>query len=169
MTETSTPAIPLVFNIMLKVAAWMCFAMMALTFCDVMMRYFLSRPIMGAFEITEILMGCIVFLAAPAMSFLGENIVVTVISERLPARLQRPLQIVADLFCALLAAGVAIQLWRHGSRLLRYHEVSMELGVPKGWIAHIMAAGMAITAVAFLLRIVMRRDGPARDQSAGMA
>lgn len=158
------PAMPLLFRIMALIAAAMGFAMMVLTSCDVVARYVFNSPIRGAFELTEIFMGMMVFLAAPAMTWAGENICVTLLTERLPPGMARLLQVLGDLVCAGISGLAAWQLWRHGARLLRYNEVTMELGFPKGYIAQSMAIGMAMVALAFLMR-VMR--GPSEGRIGG--
>ena len=158
------PAMPWLFRIMALIAAATAFAMMLLTACDVLARYVFNSPIRGAFELTEIFMGMMVFLAAPAMTWAGENICVTLLTERLPARYARLLQAVGDLACAGLSGLAAWQLWRHGARLLRYHEVTMELAFPKGWTAQAMAIGMGLVALAFLMRVV---SGPSEGRIGG--
>lgn len=163
--STASPAMPRLFSWMLRAAGLMALGMMAITFCDVTMRYVFGSPIMGAFEITEILMGLMVFTAAPAMTWAGENIAVTLLTERLPVGWQRWLQAAGDLVCGLGSAAVAVQLWRHGARLLRYGETTMELHIPRGAVAQVMAVGMAVTALAFLWR-VWRAPAPATHDPA---
>lgn len=145
------PVMPLLFRLLLGLAAVLAFAMMALTFSDVVMRYFFDNPIRGAFELTEIMMGLMVFTAAPAMTWAGENICVTLIAERLPVRLADILRRVMDLICGVVSGLAAWQLWRHGARLLRYREVTMELALPKGYVVWLMAVGMGLVAIAFLM------------------
>lgn len=52
--------VPLFITTLDRLLAWLCgltlLAMMFLTFADVIGRYFLSRPVVGAFELTEILL-----------------------------------------------------------------------------------------------------------------
>lgn len=142
---------PLLFRLLLGLAALLAFVMMALTFSDVVMRYFFGSPIRGAFELTEIMMGLMVFLAAPAMTWAGENICVTLIAERLPPPVANVLRRVMDLLCGVVSGLAAWQLWRHGSRLLRYRETTMELALPKGYVVWLMAVGMGLVAIAFLM------------------
>ena len=50
------------------VAAAVLFAMMTLTFVDVFGRKFFTKPIYGAYEITEFLMGMLIFSALPLVT-----------------------------------------------------------------------------------------------------
>ena len=125
--------------------------MMAITFADVFMRYFLNRPIHGGFELTEIAMALIVFFALPSAVRRRENIVVNVLYDQFPPRAQRIATAFGDLLCALLCGFMAWRMWLYGARLLRYSEVTMELAVPKGAIAQTMAVLIGLASAAFLL------------------
>lgn len=133
------------------VAGVLAAVMMVTTFTDVVMRYFFNRPIVGAFEVTEITMGLLVFFALPVMIRRRENIVVNVVHDMLPPRARRAATLLSDLVCAALCAFIAWRMWLFGARLLRFNEVTMELQVPKGAIAQSMSVLMALAAVAFLL------------------
>ena len=50
------------------------FAIMALTFFDVIGRKIVSQSIPGAFEITELLMVAVIFAALPLVSERGEHV-----------------------------------------------------------------------------------------------
>lgn len=151
-SPSSARVMPLLFRILLWIAAAMAFVMMAVTAADVFMRYAMNSPIRGAFEITEILMGLMVFMAAPAMTWAGENICVTLLSERFPPRFGRVVQSLCDLICAAMSGLIAWRLWFYGARLLTYRETTMELAIPKGYIAQSMAVCMVLVTLAFLLR-----------------
>jgi TRAP-type C4-dicarboxylate transport system permease small subunit len=133
------------------VAGALAVVMMATTFSDVIMRYFFNKPIFGAFEITEISMGLIVFFALPMMIRARENITVTVLFDNFPAPIRRVMVVLTDLTGAAVCGLIAWRMWLYGERLLRFREVTMELAVPRGLIAQIMAALMAVAAFAFIL------------------
>lgn len=138
-------------NALALVAGLLAAMMMAITFADVVMRYFLNRPIHGAFELTEIAMALLVFFALPSTVRRRENIVVNVLYDRFPAQVQRLVTALGDLFCATLCAFMAWRMWLYGARLLRYSEVTMELAVPKGAIAQTLAVMIGIAAAVFVL------------------
>ncbi len=125
--------------------------MMVTTFSDVVMRYFFNRPIAGAFEVTEISMGLIVFFALPLMIRERENIVVTILYDRFPAPVRRAATTVTDLICAGLCGFIAWRMWLYGERLLRSNEITLELRVPKGAVAQSMSVLLLVGGVAFLI------------------
>ena len=49
------------------------FAMMMLTTVDVVARYFVRRPIRGAFEVTELMLLVLIFAGLPLVSFTDEH------------------------------------------------------------------------------------------------
>jgi TRAP-type C4-dicarboxylate transport system permease small subunit len=50
------------------------FAMMTLTFVDVVARYVFNRPISGAFEVTELLLLVLIFAGLPLVSHADEHV-----------------------------------------------------------------------------------------------
>jgi len=125
--------------------------MMVTTFLDVLLRYFVGRPIGGAFEITELSMGLLVFFALPSVMMRRENIAVTLLVDRLTPRTRAVLAALGDLICALVLLFVAWRMGLHGARLLRFNEVTMELAVPKGAIAQTMAVMLVVAALSACL------------------
>ncbi len=138
--------------------------MMVTTFVDVLLRYFFGKPIGGAFEVTEISMGLLVFFALPAVMLRRENIVVTLVIDRCSDRVRGFYEALGDLLSALALLFIAWRMWLHGARLLRFNEVTMELAVPKGAIAQTMAVMLVMAALCALVaawQALRRRSGPA--------
>lgn len=140
-----------VFLALAWIAGGLAVVMMTTTFSDVVMRYFFNSPIFGAFEVTEISMGLIVFFALPMMIRARENITVTVLFDGFPPALRRAVSVASDITGAGVCALIAWRMWLYGERLVRFREVTLELQAPRGLIAQTMAALMALAALAFLL------------------
>ena len=68
------------------VAAVALFAMMALTFADVIGRKLLGASIPGSLELTELLMLAVIFVALPLTSLHGEHVVFDLLESVLPAQ-----------------------------------------------------------------------------------
>ncbi|MEQ9331365.1 TRAP transporter small permease [Thalassobaculum sp.] len=138
------------------VAAVLLFAMMLVTFVDVVGRYFFGRSLNGAYELTEVLLGLIVFAGLPIVTRRGEHVTVDLLTTRLPALPRRAL---ARLAAAATALVLAVLAWRLGSTardLLGYGDATVFLGIPLGPVAGAMAALAAAGAVAALVRMVRR-------------
>jgi TRAP-type C4-dicarboxylate transport system permease small subunit len=126
-------------------------AMMLVTTIDVGGRFLLNRPLHGAFEATEVMMGLLVFLALPLTTRRREHITVTMFDHLMADWLKRALALCFALICAGVAALIAWRLGLYGERLLRVGEVTLELSIPRGGIATAMSWLLWVTAAAFLL------------------
>lgn len=126
-------------------------AMMLVTTVDVGGRYFLNRPLHGAFEATEVMMGLLVFLALPLATRRREHITVTMFDHLLPERLKRGAALLFGLVCAGICGLLAWRVGLYGERLLNVGEVTLELRIPRGGIATAMSWLLWVAALAFLL------------------
>jgi TRAP-type C4-dicarboxylate transport system permease small subunit len=146
-------------------AGLMIIAMMAVTTLDVVGRYFFNRPLWGAFETIEILMGLVVFAGMPLAAASRENIVIDLLEGVMSYRARCLLTVVAD----LVAAGVAALLaWRVGARAIQLHavgETTMQLQIGRFWVAGAMSI-LATLAALVLLRAAWSAWRAARDQAA---
>lgn len=137
-------------RVLASLAGSMILMMMAVTTMDVVGRYFFGRPLFGAYEITEILMGLVIFAGMPLTTAAREHITVNFLEKTLSRR-QRCLQAaLGDLICAMVAAVMAWRVFARGTGLIEAHEVTLELGVGRGWIALAMACFLGLTAAAFV-------------------
>ena len=72
------------------VASAILLAMMLLTVTDVVARYVFSRPLRGAFEITELMLLVLIFAGLPLVSFADEHAVMDFIDRLLSKRADLP-------------------------------------------------------------------------------
>ena len=75
-------------------------AMTLLTTVDVVGRYFLNRPLAGAFELTELAMGAMVFFSLPLVTLRREQVTVDLLAGAVPVRWQRWERALFDLVAA---------------------------------------------------------------------
>src|SRR5688572_6536462 len=78
------------------------FAMMALTFVDVVARYVFNRPIRGAFELTELLLLVLIFAGLPLVSHADEHVTMDFVDRWLGAAARRALNLAIDFVVAAL-------------------------------------------------------------------
>src|SRR5215212_4091219 len=87
------------------------FAIMALTFFDVLGRKFLSNSIPGSLEITELLMVVVSFGALPLVSERGEHVEFDSLDPYLPQWLRRAQALLVNLLCAVVLLALAYVMW----------------------------------------------------------
>lgn len=138
------------------VCAVLLFALMAVTVVDVVGRYVFSRPLLGASEMTELLLAAVVFAGLPAVCLDDGHVTVDLVTARLP-RWTADIQL---LVVRLVTAGaLGLVAWRlaiHGGRVTSYGEVSIFLRIPVGPIAYGAAILCALGALLTLALVVMR-------------
>jgi TRAP-type C4-dicarboxylate transport system permease small subunit len=147
------------------VSAVALFAMMVLTFADVMARKFLPNAIVGAVELTELLMMVMIFVALPLASAAGEHIAFDLFDRMLPPRLLRLQHRLAHGLTALVFGGAAWLVWQRAFRTAGAGDQTSALEI-KLAPYHFMAAGLLALTVLVHLWLAWRavpglsHDGP---------
>lgn len=128
------------------------FAMMALIFVDVFMRYALNAPLAGAFEVTQFLLAVLVFLSLPIVVWADENISVALFTGLFRGRAAHMLKAAVMLvnIAALCLLGALI--FRQYGSLQRSQQVTGYLEWPISPVALVM---VALIALAVLIQCVM--------------
>lgn len=134
-------------------------ALMAVVVVDVVGRNLLSRPLLGATEIEEILIGSIVFLGYPVLALRESHIMVDLVpAGPVVRRIQRGL---AALIGFALFAVIGWRLWIQAERVARYGETTGVLGIPVWIVLTGISVLAAITALFFLWSIGRTLRNPA--------
>ena len=126
------------------------FAMMALTFVDVVGRYFFNAPIAGGFEITEIMLASLIFAGLPLMTLTREHITVDLFDRFTPTKVARHRDVVISLLCGAMMGTVSYQLWKRAWDTLEYGDTTALLMIPMAPTTFFMCAMSALTALVFL-------------------
>uniref|UniRef100_A0A7C2P224 TRAP transporter small permease n=1 Tax=candidate division WOR-3 bacterium TaxID=2052148 RepID=A0A7C2P224_UNCW3 len=103
--------------------------MMSLTVCDVFMRFFFNKPILGSAEITEYLMVCLV-LGIPYCIFEKKTVKIQLLIQKLPSRLRRIVDIATDFLGIIVMLCVTYQIFKEANFAYRIKLSSSILGVP---------------------------------------
>lgn len=136
------------------VASVLLFAMMAVTFVDVVGRDLFDHALNGAYEVTEVLLGLIVFAGLPIVTWRREHVTVDLLTMRLRAL---PRAVLARLAAGVTALVLGVLAWRLGVTahdITGYGDATVFLGIPLGPVAGAMAALSAAATVAAVVRTV---------------
>lgn len=142
------------------IAAVILFCMMALNCGDVIGRYFMNRPIYGAFELTEVGLACLIFAGLPLVTLRQEHVTVDVLDAFTPDWLLRIQHVIASAIGCAATAFLTWRLWLKGSSMLASGETTAQLKLPLGFLTYLMCVLMALTALAYLV-LMFRR--PSRE------
>jgi TRAP-type transport system small permease protein len=129
------------------------FAIMALTFFDVLGRKFANNSIPGSLEMTELLMVVVIFGALPLVSQRGEHVEFDSLDPYLPQWLRRAQKVLVQLLCAVVLLAVAWLMWRTGGQFLENGETTAQLRILKAPFLYGMAVLCGITGVVHLVLI----------------
>lgn len=123
------------------------FAIMALTFFDVLGRKFLSHSIPGSLELTELLMVVVIFGALPAVSRRGEHVQFDSLDAWLPPLVRAVQQVLVAVAAAALLFALAWIMWGTGGQFAESGETTAMIGIPKSPFIYAMAVLCAIAAL----------------------
>ena len=132
------------------------FAIMALTFFDVLGRKFLSNSIPGSLELTELLMVVVIFAALPLVSRRGEHVEFDSLDPYLPMWLRRVQQVVVQLVCAVALLGLGWLMWKAGAEFGQTGETTAQLKIAKAPFVHGMGLLCALTGLVHLALVFQK-------------
>ena len=128
------------------------FILMAMTFCDVILRSVFNAPIEAATELTRILMAVMVFSVLPVVSGHGSHISVDLTDPWFDhLRLHNVRDGLISLTCGIMLYWPMSRVWVLAERARDYGDVTEYLAVPTFYIGWFIAAATAVTAVVLIL------------------
>ena len=143
------------------IAAVALFAMMGITFVDVIARKAFSSSVPGGVEITELLMLAVIFVAMPLASLKGEHIIFDLLDPILPAPIKTWQHRIANGICVAVLVGSSWLVFGRAQRAQDYGDATAQLGWPLYGFQYATAALLALAAVMHLYLMV--RATPSSD------
>ena len=132
-------------------------AMMAITVVDVIARYAFSRPLRGAFEVTELMLLVLIFAGLPLVSFSDEHAVMDFIDRLLGPRGQRGLERLVQVGNAAFMFLLAWLTWLKADRIWAYRDATDVLRIVYGPFVYFMAVTLGLAGAIHLYKVVERR------------
>ena len=134
-------------------ASALLFAMMCLTFVDVVARYLFNSPIRGGFEVTELMLLVLIFAGLPLVSHGDEHVTMDFIDRMLPPR---AVSMLIRLVHALVAAMFFFLTWQmliKAGRIAGYGDTTDVLRIAVGPFVYFMAAMICLTALVHVFKV----------------
>ncbi len=132
-------------------------AMMFLTVVDVVARYVFSRPIRGAFEVTELMLLVLIFAGLPLVSFSDEHAVMDFVDRLLGPRGQRGIERLVQIVNAAFMFLLTWLVWRKADRIWAYGDTTDVLRIAYGPFVYFMALTLALAGLIHVYKVVERR------------
>lgn len=146
--------------VLAAVAAAILMLMMTLTFFDVVGRYLFNSPVFFTIELTQLLMGVIIYLGLALTTLRRGHVTVDVVVALLPPGLRRITELIASL-CALGVLGLIT--WQLFGRAVTNIEDGLRtqlLYLPLFPFALVMALGAGAASLMALWNLADRSAGP---------
>jgi TRAP-type C4-dicarboxylate transport system permease small subunit len=144
------------------------FAIMALTFFDVLGRKFLDNSIRGSLELTELLMVVVIFGALPLVSARGEHVEFDSLDPYLPAWLRRAQAALVHILCGGVLLLLAVLMWRTGTQFLQNGETTAQLLILKAPFIYGMGILCGITGIVHLAMVGKLPEDKAEGDGAAL-
>jgi len=138
--------------------------MMLLTFVDVTGRKFFASPVYGAYEVTEFMMGVLIFSALPLVTARENHVTIDVFDHFISPAVGRWQRVAVNLLSTVVLAFLGWRLWILSASHLRTNEVTMTLHIPHGPFTRAFAV-MAILAALACLVVTLEHLSRARLRS----
>ena len=149
------------------ILAALVFAMMAISFVDVVGRQVFDAPLAAAFELTRLALGTMVFVALPLVTAADEHVTIGLFNGFFGERGARVKRFVITLFVAALCVVWARELWIQAGALWQQNERMMFLGVRLAPFVYAMSVLTALTVVIALLQAFMKLRGTFKPPEIG--
>jgi TRAP-type C4-dicarboxylate transport system permease small subunit len=128
------------------VAGTVLFILMMLTTIDVVGRYVFNRPLLGAFEVTEMMLAALIYCGLPLVSQRREHIVIDTFDHFMARGFKRTLDVLAEVICSASLFGLAWLILGRARRVASYGDTTDVLHVPLAPLVYLMAAMLLIGA-----------------------
>lgn len=143
------------------VAAFLLFVLMVLTFIDVSGRTLINAPLPGGYEITELVMGVLIFAGLPTVSWRYEHITIDLLDPFIPPFVVRFQQAAVNLVGAVAVGVITWQTWALAAQLLDDGELTEFLQVPVAPVMYaisVLSGASTLVLAANVLRHLRRAE-----------
>jgi TRAP-type transport system small permease protein len=137
------------------------FAMMLLTFVDVVARYLFNFPLRGGFEVTELMLLVLIFAGLPLVSHADEHVTMDFIDRVLPPAGRRFVIRFVHFLCAALMFFLTWQMGIKAGRIMGAGDYTDVVKIPVGPFVYFMAGMIALTGLVHLYKVFVPGEGAA--------
>jgi TRAP-type C4-dicarboxylate transport system permease small subunit len=122
---------------------------------DIVLRFFFNHPLPATWEISEVCMPAIVFLAFAYTLTLDQHVKMSLVKERVPPRVQVAFEMTSNLLSAGLCALLTYWSWRRfWSSFLTHEEILAAIYVPWWPGKLMMPLGMGFFTLRYFMKFL---------------
>ena len=132
---------------------------MLLTCADVAGRYVMSKPVPGALEVTEIMMGALIFASLPLVTLRNQQVTIDLFAPFIPAFVKPALHALIHITSSLCMGVISWRLWVRAGQMLQQGDTTAVLQLEIWPLVYFMSVLAAVTA--FILLIMVKQKNAA--------
>ena len=122
--------------------------MVAINIVDVGLRSGFNAPIFGTYEIVELMLAAVAFLAIPEAFLRGKHITIELIDQVVSERVSDWLRVIGTLAAIVFMALLAYHMLQPARDFIQLNEVTVDLQIPLIWKAVLILLGVAASVIA---------------------
>ncbi|MDH5750131.1 MAG: TRAP transporter small permease [Rhodospirillales bacterium] len=123
-------------------------AMMGLNVVDVALRSIFNAPIFGTYEIIELMLAAVAFLAIPETFLRGEHVSIELIDQIVPKRVAEIMQVIGMGATVLFFGLLVYYMIPPAIDYIEFNEVSFDLHMPMIWRGSLVLIGITASLIA---------------------
>ncbi len=128
-------------------------AIMLLTCMDVAGRYVLNMPVPGALEVSELMMGALIFASLPLVTLRQQQVTIDLLEPFIPKVIKPVLHMLIQLVGGLCLAVISWRLWVKGGQMMQQGDTTAVLQITVWPLVYFMSLLAAVTSLILFLMI----------------
>ncbi|MBT5569893.1 MAG: TRAP transporter small permease [Alphaproteobacteria bacterium] len=158
MQSVARAVLPRILSVLENISAILLFLMMALTFVDVIGRYFFTAPVFGAAEMIQFLLAMTIFGGLSLVNARDSHITVELFEPWLQRRIPRLQPILVQTFSVVVMTIIAWQLTVFAIEAHELGSMTVVLEWPLVVVAGTVAGLSVVSLVAQILGLILSGD-----------
>ena len=127
---------------------------MIMTFVNVFTRAFLSKPIFGIIDTSQLAMPIVALCALPIVTMFNTHIKVDLVADRLPQKVQDVLAIVNLVLCAAIMVAMSYYTFLKAAKVKTLGTMTASLSIPFYPVYYLIAVMMLVSALCAIYNII---------------
>jgi TRAP-type C4-dicarboxylate transport system permease small subunit len=158
-----TPITRVVHSAMRRLASLCLVALALLTLADVVGRYLLNYSIIGAVEVTEMLMVGVIFAGIVLATVAREHVAVDLVTLHMDGTVRKAQQVASHLLATGISVLLAAATWSQATSALDFGDQTTMLGLPLAPMLFFMSAMLLVNALVHGWQTWLALRGTGRD------
>ena len=158
MQSVARAVLPRILSVLENISALLLFLMMALTFVDVIGRYFFTAPIFGAAEMIQFLLAMTIFGGLSLVNARDSHITVELLEPWLQKRIPRLQPIIVQTFSVVVKTIIAWQLTVFAIEANHLGSMTVVLEWPLVIVVGTVAGLSIVSLIAQILGLILSDD-----------